>query len=141
MLPAQRDMSRRRKSPTSIGVFQSITWLEGGRRLKSPKVSRAPRRVHTLCQARYEPPRQSRRQHRRVQTLKSAGWKPPKQLTGKAFRAFGEFMHAVQREHSCRTKSLASSCKSLGGTSPAEQAAKKDICMTASSFSGHKTAG
>ena len=140
MLPAQRDMSRRRKPPTSIGVFQITTWLEGGRRLKSPEVSRAPRRVHTLCQARYEPPRQSRRQRRRVQTLKSAGWKPPNQLAGKDFRTFGEFIHSAQRDSSRRTKSPASSCKSHGGTSPAEQAAKKDICMTASSSSGHKTA-
>ena len=141
MLPVQRDMSRRRKPPTSIGVFQTISWPEERRRRKPPGAYDQQRRVNTLYQARYEPPRQSRRQQRRVQTLKSAGWKPPNQVVGKAFRAFGEFIHSAQRDSSRRTKSPASSCMSHGGTSPAEQAAKKDNCMTASLSSGYKTAG
>ena len=77
MLSARRDMTRRRKPPTSIGEFLIIFWPEEHHCRKSPGVFDQQRRVQTFGQARHEPPRQSRRPQRRVQTLKSPRWKPP----------------------------------------------------------------
>ena len=95
---ARRDMTRRRKSPTSIGEFLTIYWLEERRRRKSPGVFDQQRRVQAFGQARYEPPRQSRRPQRRVQTLKSARWNPPNKVAG-------EFMQESRRNQSRRTSS------------------------------------
>ena len=115
----RRDIPRRRKPPTASASFSPPFWPEGCRRRRSPRVFNQQQRVQTVCQARHN---------------------PLNKVAGKDFRDNGEFRHSAQRDRSRRLKSPASSCTSHGGTKAAEQAAKKENCMTASSFSGNKSA-